>query len=341
MSLIRHRPPVATDGDRARSSAGRRRSGRTASPARRLVSGVLVAAAGTAALTIAGPFALRPFADVAGAAGDVTVAFVLDFGGSPSNVVSGCVSVPSTDNRYDALGAFTASRGLAVPVYAQSGLLCSINGTPGSGCGQTVPGGYVYWSYFTGGPGGWTYASSGASGTVTPNDVEGWRFQDPGSGRPNDPPPRSTAQYSAICPNVPPTTTTTAPTPTTPATAGPVIPAAHGGGGSTAGGSMTTGAATGAGSHPTTTSNSATTASTPSGTSGTGAPGSTVPTHPSNPVTSLSGTGAPTESAIGVASVARHAAPGSGPGPVIVGGLLVAGLAVAAWVRWRKRLGAS
>ena len=168
MSLIRRRSPVAADGDRSRPPA---RSRRRRSPLRRLVQGTLVVAAGTAALSLAGPFALRPFTDVAGAAGTVTVAFVLDFGGTPADEVVGCVTVPDTASRYDALTAFTQARGLAAPTYAPSGLLCSINGAPSSGCGQVVAGGYVYWSYFTGGQGGWTYASAGAFGTVTAGDV--------------------------------------------------------------------------------------------------------------------------------------------------------------------------
>ena len=55
----------------------------------------------------AGPFALRPFVDAAhaaGSAGEVSVAFVLDFGGSSGDQVVGCVTVPASDTRYDALG---------------------------------------------------------------------------------------------------------------------------------------------------------------------------------------------------------------------------------------------
>lgn len=321
----RRRSPVAAAGDGPRPQTGRHRSGGTVSPVRRLVRGVLVVAAGTAALALAGPLALRPFADVAGAAGEVGVAFVLDFGGTPADLVVGCVSVPASDNRYQALSAFTASRNMVAPTYASSGLLCSINGTPASGCGQTVAGGYVYWSYFTGGTGTWTYASTGAFATVTPGDVEGWRFQDPGSGRPNDPPPRSPAQYAAICPPTPTTTTvpatttgtgastpTTGTSTTTTPTGGPAGPAAGGG------------------SHPATPAPGATPTSTVAGNGTADPPGPAGATAASGPSTT-----APT---VGVASVTRHAAPGSGPWPAVAGGLLVAGLALAAWLRWRTRL---
>ncbi len=343
MSLIRRRTPVASVGDPDCPPAGGRRTTRLAHA---LVRGLLVVAAGTAALTLAGPLALRPFADVAGAAGEVSVAFVLDFGGSPGTVVSGCVSVPSTDNRYDALSAFTASRGLAAPVYAPSGLLCSINGTPGSGCGQTVPGGYIYWSYFTGESGTWNYASTGAFGTVTPNDVEGWRFQDPGTGRPNDPPPRSTAQYDAICPPAPPTTTGTVPPSTTPPTTaassggGSASPSTSGGDGATTAGGTAIGTGGVGMSHPGAAPHGAATPSTTAATGTVGAPGPTVPDRRSGAAGPRPGTGPPSGSATAVATVTRPVPPGSGLAPVIVGALLVAGLAVAAWIRWRRRPGA-
>jgi hypothetical protein len=288
-----------------------------------LARGVLVAAAGTAALSLAGPFALRPFTDVAGAAGDVTVAFVLDFGAPSLRLVVGCVSVPASDNRYQALAAFTAQEGLASPTYAPSGLLCSINGVPSSGCGQVVSGGYVYWSYFTGSATGWTYASTGAFGTVTPNDVEGWRFQDPGTGRPSDPAPRFTGQFRAICPPTPPTTTTT--------TAAPKA-----GGGGAGKGARATGAV--AATHRARVEPTKTHKVKDAGAAQTSGSGSTTTaTQPSGPLQTIPPVSVPPDPAVGVASVAKTAPAGVGPDPVIVGGLLVAGLAVAAYARWRRR----
>ena len=170
----------------------------------RVAATALVVGAGATALSLAGPDALVPFVSVAGAATDVGVAFVLDFGGTVGTVV-GCVHVPATDNGYDALAAFTAQEHLAAPTYNSAGLLCSIGGTPASGCGQTVAGGYIYWSYWHGTSGSWQYASTGAFATVTTGDVEGWRFQDPGTGEPNDPPPRAAPDYTSICGTAPAT----------------------------------------------------------------------------------------------------------------------------------------
>jgi len=196
MSITRRRSTVAVDGDTTRAIGSCR-----ARVWRRIGRAALIVAAGTAGLASAGPMALRPLVDVteaAGAAGQVSVAFVLDFGTGTTPVV-GCVTVDAAANRYEALSAFLRLKNMAQPSYATSGLLCSINGIPSTGCGQVVNGGYVYWSYFTGGTGGWTYANSGASGGVTPGDVEGWRFQNPGQGNPHDPPPVPMPQYDSIC----------------------------------------------------------------------------------------------------------------------------------------------
>ena len=188
---------------------------------------VLVGAA-SAALALAGPYALAPFKDLAGAATEVSVAFVVDFGGADKVQVT-CVKVPSTDNEYEALAAFTQQENEASPTYNDSGLLCSIGGIPNSGCGQSDGSGFIYWSYWHGDTGTWEYSNTGASGTVhgcnaqgEDCDIEGWRFEDPGSGNPSDPPPEATADYAAICPTTPPpTTTTSASAPTTAASAVP------------------------------------------------------------------------------------------------------------------------
>ena len=140
-------------------------------------------------------FALRPFVDAAGAAGaagEVAVAFVLDFGARHHRQVTGCVDVPASDNRYDALAAFVEREGsgtahlrrewAAVLDQRRSRRPDAARWSAAdTSTGRTSPAVQ----------GGWTYASTGAFGTgQPPDDVEGWRFQNPGSGRPNDPPPR-------------------------------------------------------------------------------------------------------------------------------------------------------
>jgi hypothetical protein len=185
-----------------------------------------VIAAAAAALAWGGPDALVPLKDAAAATSQVSVAFIVDFGGS-DKVDVGCVKVPSTDNGYAALLAFTQQEDVAPPTYANSGLLCSIGGIPSSGCGQVDGDGYIYWSYWHGDSGAWSYSQSGAGGTVHPCNaqgtdcqVEGWRFQDPGKGNPSDPPPEAAPDYADICEAGPPptTTTTTSTVPTSPTT---------------------------------------------------------------------------------------------------------------------------
>ena len=127
---------------------------------RRLVRTALFVGAVSAALASGGPDALLPFRDMAGAATEVSVAFVVDFGGSTPPVVR-CVRVPSGTNGYQALTIFTQEENEAAPVYNSSGLLCSINGDPSSGCGLAVSGGYIYWSYWHGTSGTWQYANRG------------------------------------------------------------------------------------------------------------------------------------------------------------------------------------
>ncbi len=115
----------------------------------RLSRWAVVIAAAAAALAWGGPDALVPLKDAAAATSQVSVAFIVDFGGS-DKVDVGCVKVPSTDNGYAALLAFTQQEDVAPPTYANSGLLCSIGGIPSSGCGQVDGDGYIYWSYWHG-----------------------------------------------------------------------------------------------------------------------------------------------------------------------------------------------
>ena len=308
-------PRRSRDAGRRRPSTGRR-AGRL----------VLVVAAAASALALAGPFALRPFVDAAGAATEVAVAFVVDLGPSGGEV-TGCVRVPASDNRYQALGAFLSQKGLAQPTYAASGLLCSINGIPASGCGETVPGGYIYWAYYVGSGSRWIYSSTGAAAPVGPADVEGWRFQDPGTGHPNDPPPATKPRYAALCPTPPPPTTTTTTT-TRPH---------HGGGG-----------------HTTTTRPAATTTTTAKG-KATGATTTTTtrpPTVAGINASPLAGSSAGNSSDGSTADTTDTTFPpdpvvktapattvrtGPGLASVALAVLLTLGLGVAALVRWRRR----
>ncbi len=293
----------------------------------RLTATALLVAAASAALAVAGPDALVPFKDVAGAATEVGVAFVIDFGNSTKPLV-GCAEVPPSDNGYEALTAFLDQEHEAAPTYNQSGLLCSIDNVPPgapSVCGTGVSGGYEYWSYWymTDGSGTWTYASRGASvavGSATAGqDVEGWRFQDPGPDNASAPPPGAAPDYAAICGSttsavVAPPATTVAPG-HAPASPAPTTTAP------TAGPAATT--------TPTTPPTSSATPTAPTATGADGPPTSTRPTTPDLKNQSLRAT-----------TAADSHEPGGGSDvPLVIGSLIVLALAAATLVGWRRRSG--
>ena len=307
---------------------------------RNLVSALLFVGAASAALAAGGPDALVPFSDVAGAATTIGVGFVIDFGGTGSTV-TGCVQVPPTDSGYEALQAFVAQEDLAAPQFEPngSGLLCSINGIPAApACGEAITGGYQFWSYWymTDGSGNWTYANRGASAEVgsatNGEDVEGWRFQNPGPDNASAPEPSPSPDYARLCASVAPSPTTTAPVPapatTTPGTVTTPTSTRTGAGSSTAtapgltpGGSVATA----------TVGPRSTTATSP--TSSTTAPaGRTSSTH-----TTSSTAPGPESQSLGAADTADHEGSGGGAVPTVLGALLVLALAAGAVFGWRRR----
>ena len=296
---------------------------------RSVVSALLFVGAASAALAAGGPDALVPFSDAAGAATEVSVAFVIDFGSLGPPVV-GCVQVPSTDNGYYALAAFTAERGEATPIYNNADLLCSINGEPANApavCGDRVPGGYDYWSYWHGTTGSWVYASTGASADVQNGDVEGWRYETEAASNPNDPPPAPAPDYASICGSVPSPSTTSPVSATTlpPAVATPTSPGSAGGSAVPKGSGFAPGTST-----PTTATRGASSTSTQP-ISTTTAPGheTTVPSNASAP-------GAESQS-LRAADTADHQGSGGGAVPALIGVLLVLALAAGAVFGWRRR----
>jgi hypothetical protein len=157
------------------------------------------------------------------AAGDVHIAVVVDVG-SGGTVSAVCVPGGSSDNGATILAARASMLGTPQPRYSSSGLLCSIDGVPKTGCGEAHGGRYAYWSYWHGSGGKWSYSNFGPGASrVDSAIVEGWRWQPNGSGLPTDPPPRGPAGATAICvPAPPPTTAPPTTVPTTAATAPPL-----------------------------------------------------------------------------------------------------------------------
>ncbi|HEY5252697.1 MAG TPA: hypothetical protein VIJ09_13585 [Acidimicrobiales bacterium] len=163
----------------------------------------------------------------------IVVPVVVDTGGTSDTAEVACVPVPVGSNGAQVLAARAKLLHVPAPRYAESGLLCAIDGYPATGCGVETGGHYAYWAYYHGGS-SWTYASVGpASWKVSDGDVEGWRFQAEGSATPADPPPRAPSVASILCPAAPPPTTTTTvaspPTTTSPSTPVSTAPGSSGG----------------------------------------------------------------------------------------------------------------
>jgi hypothetical protein len=269
------------------------------------------------------------------AAGTTHVAIIVDLG-SGSSVSALCVPAGSSSNGATILAARASMLGTPQPRYGPSGLLCAIDGVPSTGCGVVQNGHYMYWSYWHGSGGSWSYsnigpASTGADAAV----VEGWRWQPQGAGRPTDPAPRGPATASTIC--VPPAPPTTARAPVTnprnTVTTRPSTPvtAAHS---ATTGGpdgpTGTTNPATGAHPAPSTTAKPTTgaTATTRAGTSGNGRSPTTFADPTATSVELVPrGIAAPT---------GRHSSGGL-PVGAIVGVLLVLGLGGAGAYAARRR----
>ena len=160
--------------------------------------------------------ATLPGAAPALAAGERGIALVVQLGAGSGSILDLCVKEPPGTTGAQALSDGLRRAGLAEPAYATSGLLCSIAGQPSVGCGVRTAAGYQYWAYFHGGPSGWTYATDGpGTHQVTPAVVEGWRFEEAGTGHPGDPGPVVPADPAAICDAAQPSPPTTLDMPST------------------------------------------------------------------------------------------------------------------------------
>jgi MYXO-CTERM domain-containing protein len=153
------------------------------------------------------------------AASAVHVAVVVDHGAGAA-VSAVCVPASARDNGAIVLATRAAQLGVPAPRYNASGLLCSIDGTPATGCGEPHNGKYAYWSYWHGSNGKWTYAETGPASTRVDSEViEGWRWEPDGAASASDPPPRASTDASRICVTAVVTTTTrVVPRTTTPTT---------------------------------------------------------------------------------------------------------------------------
>ncbi len=131
----------------------------------------------------------------AATAGLARVVVVVDRGEGDVSVV--CVVVPRGSTGSQVLAARAAQLGAAVPSHAGSGLLCTIDSFPSSGCAETASG--SYWANFSGTTGEWAYSNYNPFiRRVCDGDVEGWRYVVHGSGSAVDALPRINADSVAV-----------------------------------------------------------------------------------------------------------------------------------------------
>lgn len=112
----------------------------------------------------------------AAGAGQIQVALVVEGTANPAHEVV-CVVVADGANTLQALDARSARLGTeARRMHPVNGLLCGIDGTPETGCGEGGPDGYSYWNHSDGGA-VWTESMVGPAGTVlTQGAVQGFNF---------------------------------------------------------------------------------------------------------------------------------------------------------------------
>ena len=172
---------------------------------------VFALAALVAPAWVAAPAGAAPGAPCSPSAGGGTrVAVVIDTGTSAVPDAR-CFEVnASVRNGAEFLAARAQILNTPPPTYDRSGLLCSIDGYPATGCGEQTGNSYAYWSYWDGRSGSWVFSNTGpASRRMTNSSVEGWRFQTEGTLAASGPSPRFPADRERICPPPPPPTTQT------------------------------------------------------------------------------------------------------------------------------------
>jgi len=123
----------------------------------------------------------------AAVSGSARVVVVVDNGVDAVSVE--CVVVPRGTNGSQVLRQRATQLGAALPSHAGSGLLCTIDSFPSSGCSETSRG--SYWANFSGGGPSWSYSSYNPFiRRVCDGDVEGWRYVVSGTGAVGDAAPR-------------------------------------------------------------------------------------------------------------------------------------------------------
>ncbi len=114
-------------------------------------------------------------------AGHVRIAVIVDYGtepGAPGSASVRCLTVPDGTTGGQLLKQRAELLGTALPSYATSGLLCTLDGFPRNDeCGAASGDEFRYWSYWSGTSGSWVYGQGNPfTRRLRDGDIEGWRF---------------------------------------------------------------------------------------------------------------------------------------------------------------------
>ena len=152
-----------------------------------------LAAAGITASMVFGPALLGATAASAAStcgapvAGSARVVVVVDDGVGQLSIE--CILVSRGTTGSQLLRQRATMLGTALPGHAGSGLLCTIDSFPASGCAETSGG--SYWANFSANGGSWDYSDYNPFiRRVCDGDVEGWRYVVRGTGSAGDAAPR-------------------------------------------------------------------------------------------------------------------------------------------------------
>jgi hypothetical protein len=183
------------------------------------IVGTVAAAPASAATSCSGPLA----------DGQIRVVIVVDPGETgPRAPAATCLVVAAGTSGSKILAQRAAELGLPSPRYADSGLLCGIDGFPGTGCPVNSGGTYAYWAYFNGSGGVWSYGHDNPFvRRMVDGEIMGWRYST-GSSEGDAPMPRISPTSSLFPALAPP-----------PTAAPPSGGGAGGAGGGSGGGSST------------------------------------------------------------------------------------------------------
>lgn len=203
MRLTRRRCTEPASGRVAPRRLGRRAQATVAV----LVAALVVVVAAVVGTVAAGPASAATSCSGPLTDGQIRVVIVVDPGETGFRAPAAtCLVVAAGTSGSKILAQRAAELGLPSPRYADSGLLCGIDGFPGTGCPVNSGGTYAYWAYFNGSGGVWSYGHDNPFvRRMADGEIMGWRYST-GSTEGDAPMPRISPTSSLFPALAPPPT---------------------------------------------------------------------------------------------------------------------------------------